>query len=149
MSTFFNFSFLLISFSSLILLVFRFGEYHKNIETYQKILKHETYDCKICFAEEQKSPGSGVKINRTKILEKVILPKNECWFCDITFDSNYQQKGHFSEIHECNFCGIGFECVADIKEHENNYHCVHCKKLFHYTHDKYFHDHEEECEMKE
>ena len=146
MSTFFNFSFLLISFSSLILLVFRFGEYHKNIETYQKILKHESYDCKICFAEEQKSPGSGVKINRTKILEKVILPKNECWFCDITFDSNYQQKRHFSEIHECSLCGIGFECVADIAEHENNYHCQHCKKLFHYTHDKHFH--EEECEMK-
>ena len=52
-----------------------------------KMSKHETEEnCGVCHQEETKSPS--LKINGTKILERVILPSNECWMCDLKFEDS-------------------------------------------------------------
>ena len=61
--------------------------------------KHEVLEnCKVCQQEESKSPS--LKINGTKILEKVILPPNECWICDLKFEDSASQVYHFDENHD-------------------------------------------------
>ena len=66
----------------------------------QKLYKHEKVRyCQVCEEEELKSPA--LKIQRTKLLEKVILPLNECWICDFKINDTDLQVEHFSEYHEC------------------------------------------------
>ena len=110
------------------------------------MLKHEEQDCDICLAEEQKSPESDFKINRTKILDKLIIPKNECCICKLKFQSINEQMVHFSQCHECELCGFGFRNADAIAKHENENHCLYCKKYFRYEIQTF--DHQKDCDMK-
>ena len=65
----------------------RFGKYNYTSPILRKMAKHEFEEnCKVCQQEEAKSPS--LKINGTKILERVILPSNECWMCDLKFEDS-------------------------------------------------------------
>ena len=123
---------------------FRFGSGRS--ESFNKMLHHEEQDRDVCIAEQEKSSESILKINKTKILDKMILPQKECWICEKTFGNDVEQLKHFSCFHECSLCGIGFEGIEVLKEHERNYHCQYCKKYFYHT--IYKDDHQSNCEMK-
>ena len=70
-----------------------------SVVTLYKISNHESEsDCKVCQQEESKSPS--LKINGTKILERVILPPNECWICNLKFEDSASQVNHFADNHE-------------------------------------------------
>ena len=45
-----------------------------------------------------------MKLNKTKILQKEIIPYNECWNCNLTFQDGDAQVQHFLDEHECQFC---------------------------------------------
>ena len=79
----------------------RFGHYHDNdaARIFRKMSQHEVEEnCEVCQQEESKSPS--LKINGTKIIERVILPPNECWICDLKFEDSASQVDHFVENHE-------------------------------------------------
>ena len=92
------------------------------------MLKHTEQDCNVCLTEQLKSSESDFTINRTRILEKLILPKNECWYCEMEFSNTDEQLKHFSEFHECHFCQDTFETIELKGQHEADYHCQYCKK---------------------
>ena len=61
--------------------------------------KHEVEEnCEVRQQEEAKSPT--LKIKGTKILERVILPPNECWICNLKFEDSESQFKHFTENHD-------------------------------------------------
>ena len=77
----------------------RFGKYNYTSDILRKMAKHEVEEnCKVCKQEEAKSPS--LMINGTKILERVILPPNECWICNLKFEDSASQVNHFADNHE-------------------------------------------------
>ena len=117
----------------------------------RQISKHEVEEnCEVCQQEETKSPT--LKISGTKILERVILPSNECWICDLKFEDAESQVDHFVENHECDFCDkqnfqekrkhvlVEHECQLCRKYLKNRFGhilddhgfhaCTHCEKYF-------------------
>ena len=77
----------------------RFGIDSKAIPILRKMSQHEVEEnCEVCQQEETKSPL--LKINGTKILERVILPPNECWICDLKFEDSASQVNHFAEYND-------------------------------------------------
>ena len=90
--------------------------------------KHEEQDCDVCLAEEQKASSSDFVINKTKIIDRVILPECKCWFCDVVFTSSTEQLHHFSNFHQCEYCPRVFENTNTKNEHESDFHCHYCKK---------------------
>ena len=90
------------------------------------MLQHNEIDCELCIAEREKNSGSDFKILRRRLFDKVILPKNECWFCNIKFENIDEQLHHFSELHECDLCTRTFE---NIHEKHKHCHCTHCPKF--------------------
>ena len=101
-------------------------------------------DCDVCHKEEAKSKT--LKLNKTKILEKVIIPSNQCWNCNLTFENGEAQVQHFLNEYECQFCSYNwyFEDPALKKKHFSEHHaiCDHCGDVFEYWSDK--EDHIEE-----
>ena len=104
-------------------------------------------DCDVCQKEEAKSKT--LKLNKTKILQKAIIPSNKCWNCNLTFQDGDTQVKHFLDEHECQFCDgfYGpwfFEDPALKKKHFSEKHaiCDHCGDVFEYWSDK--EDHIEE-----
>ena len=92
-------------------------------------------NCEVCQQEEAKSPS--LKINGTKILERVILPSNECWMCDLKFDNSASQVNHFSNYHECDLCEYLLTFFNDSSERRKHYSerhninlCEFCPKIF-------------------
>ena len=72
-----------------------------------QLSKHpETKNCEVC-QEEGKSKT--LKIQATNLINRVILPKNECWICELVFDNADHQIKHFSENHECTDCREYFD----------------------------------------
>ena len=105
-------------------------------------------DCNICHKEEAKSKS--LKLNKTKILEREIIPYNQCWNCNVTFRDGEAQLQHFLDEHECQFC-IGsrwfhyyFEDPVLKKKHDSEKHaiCDSCGCVFENTFEK--EDHIEE-----
>ena len=86
---------------------YRYGNFspsdHHIIKHELKFLKkcHEhdrTNICDICKEEENKSRPSP-KYQGTTILDLMILPQRECWICETTFETNFDQNEHFSIQH--------------------------------------------------
>ena len=74
--------------------------------------KHEIEEnCEVCQQEETKSPS--LKISGTKILERVILPPNECWICNLKFDDSESQVNHLAEHHECELCDGYYDTLLE------------------------------------
>ena len=72
--------------------LFRYGPSYFGREYYDKpilhkMLQHENLDCNVCQKEESKS--TRLKIHKTKILHKEIIPSNQCWICNLSFQ-NYR-----------------------------------------------------------
>ena len=87
----------------------------------RKISQHETEEnCQVCMKEENKSPS--LKISGTKLLERVILPHNECWICDLMFEDSDSQVNHFKKHHECELCWEYFNSLDEKREHVLNEH---------------------------
>lgn len=99
----------------------------KQSPEYKAILKHENEDCEICRKEELKSfgrKGAPIKLNRTKLLNQIVLPQNECMFCKSFFDNVEDQLEHLTLYHKCEHCSAA---VKDQKEHEKDEHeCRYC-----------------------
>ena len=66
-------------------------------------------------------------MNRTKLVDRLILPLKECWVCKKTFQETEKQLKHFSEFHSCKLCGDNFE---DKNDHIRNFHCQYCMESF-------------------
>ena len=101
--------------------------------------KHEVDEnCEVCHQEESKSPS--LKISGTKILERVILPSNECWICDLKFEDPDSQVNHFIKHHECEFC---IECLDSLEEKGNHvlieHECPICGKYFGQQYQRNYH----------
>ena len=94
--------------------------------------RHEVEEnCEVCQQEETKSPS--LKISETKILERVILPSNECWICDLEFQDSDSQINHFTEHHEneCELCVRYFDSLQEKRGHVLDEHeCPNCGKHF-------------------
>ena len=100
--------------------------------------KHEIEEnCEVCQQEETKSPS--LKISGTKILERVILPSNECWICDLKFEDSDSQVNHYTEHHECEICNRYYYALLEKRKH----HCQICGKCFRYIFQKRDHIKEE------
>ena len=67
----------------------------------------------VCQGEEEKSKT--LKLQGTGLIQRLILPTNECWICQIKFDNACDQIKHFSENHECGNCR-GFVDDFEAKE---------------------------------
>ena len=108
----------------------RFGEDNEAAPILRKMSKHEIeHNCEVCLLEEAKSPS--LKINRTKIIERVILPSDECWICDLKFDDSDSQVNHFAEHHECEFCSNYCDSLSKKSKHLLDEHeCPICGKCF-------------------
>ena len=88
----------------------------RTIPIIRQLFKHEGLrKCKICQEEEEKSKT--LKLQRTSLIERVILPKNECWICNLKFDNTNNQIKHFSLIHECDSCQGFFDNSKAKKRH--------------------------------
>ena len=89
-------------------------------------------NCEVCKQEEAKSPS--LKINGTKILERVILPSNDCWICNLKFEDSECQINHFAEHHECQLCtkDVLFASLQENKKHLYKEHgwCDLCGQIF-------------------
>ena len=86
-------------------------------------------NCEVCQQEEAKSPT--LKISGTKILERVFIPSNECWICDLKFDDSESQVDHFTEHHECDFCDRYFARLQEKRKHVLVRHeCPICRENF-------------------
>ena len=86
-------------------------------------------DCNVCNKEEAKSKT--LKLNKTKILQKEIIPSNECWICNLVFQDGEVQVQHFLDNHECQVCEKLSENAALKEEHFSEDHvCDHCGKVF-------------------
>ena len=94
--------------------------------------KHDVEEkCEVCKQEEIKSPT--LKISGTKILERAILPSNECWMCDLKFEDSESQINHFTEHHECEFCMKCLDSLEEKTKHVLDEHeCPLCGKYFEY-----------------
>ena len=104
----------------------RFGEDDFAAPYLRKMSKHEVEEnCEVCQQEESKS--SSLKISRTKILERVILPSNECWMCDLKFEDSESQVHHFAELHECDFCRGYFNNSSERRKHYLEKHKLHVR----------------------
>ena len=117
---------------------------------------HEEKDCNICYLEEAKSIG--LKLNKTKILQKEIIPYNVCWNCNLTFQDGYAQVQHFLDEHECQFCDGSyvhvnpwyFDDLDSKKKHisENHAICSQCGEAFKNYWDKRNHYNEKHKDEK-
>ena len=86
-------------------------------------------DCDVCQKEESKSKT--LELNKSKILQKEIIPSNQCWICNLTFQDGGTQVQHFINEHECTLCGKLFDDVALKKKHFSLEHvCDHCEEVF-------------------
>ena len=83
-------------------------------------------DCDVCQEEEAKSKT--LKLNKTKILQKEIIPSNHCWICDLTFQDGEAQAKHFLDGHECQFCYWQF--FEDPQHFSEDHVCDHCGEIF-------------------
>ena len=125
------------------LLLNRFGEDNQAAPNLRKMSKHEVEEnWDVCLQEETKSPT--LKISGTKILERVFIPSNECWICDLKFDDSESQINHFTEHHECDFCDRYFARLQEKRKHVLDEHeCPLCGKYFKYDFKKEWHIEEE------
>ena len=96
-------------------------------------------DCDVCQKEEAKSKT--LKLNKTKILQKAIIPSNQCWNCNLTFQDGETQVKHFLDEHECQACGELFDNVALKEEHFSEEHaiCDVCGEIFENDYKKDYH----------
>ena len=118
-------------------LILRFGERSDDLQNYTQMLNHKVHDCEVCLAENQKLLSKiDLDITESKLMEKQILPKNECWICNIAFKDTDDHLEHFSKVHECDFCGVGFDDTQSKVFYEIDYHCPFCKEYFQNTNDK-------------
>ena len=88
-------------------------------------------DCDVCHKEEAKSKT--LKLNKTKILEREIIPSNQCWNCNLAFQDGEAQVQHFLDEHECQFCRIDWYFKDPVlkKKHFSEEHvCEHCGEVF-------------------
>ena len=102
----------------MIICLYRYGKYNDLAFILCKISKHDFEEnCEVCQQEENKSPS--LKINGTKILERVILPSNECWICDLKFEDSESQVNHFVKQHEneCEYCHKYLANFQEKREH--------------------------------
>ena len=109
----------------------RYVNYYNDRTILQKLAKHEEEDCDVCHKEEAKSKT--LKLNRTKMLQKEIIPSNQCWICNLTFEDGQSQVEHFLDEHECQFCSYEFFVdLASKKKHFSEKHkmCEHCGEAF-------------------
>ena len=96
-------------------------------------------DCDVCHKEEAKSKT--LRLNKTTILHKEIIPSNACWNCNLAFQDGEAQVQHFLDEHECQFCygsAWYFEDPALKKKHFSEKHaiCDHCGEVFEYRYQK-------------
>ena len=118
----------------------RFGKYNRATHILRKMSRHEVEkNCGVCKQEETKSPT--LKISGTKILERFILPSNECWMCDLKFEDSASQVDHFTEHHECALCEDFFDSLQEKRKHVLTKHaeCQNCGKYFKYDFEKKSH----------
>ena len=90
-------------------------------------------DCDVCHKEESKSKT--LTLNKTKILQKEIIPSNQCWHCNLTFEDGDAQVQHFLNEHEflCPTCNALFETDLLLKKHvfdEHHHVCDLCGEVF-------------------
>ena len=64
--------------------------------------RHEEEDCDVCQKEESKSKT--LKLNKTKIIQKEIIPFKKCWDCHLDFEDEDAQIQHLRNEHECQLC---------------------------------------------
>ena len=116
----------------------RYEKTYRDRQILHKLAKHEELDCDVCYKEEVKSKT--LKLNKTKILHNEIIPSNQCWICDLTFQDGEAQVQHFLNEHECQFCIYNwyFEDSALKKKHFSEEHaiCDHCGEVFEYNFQK-------------
>ena len=83
------------------------------LEHSHRILAHENFDCNICIEETEKSRSQNdgtyhdkslTDFDKRKLLDYFIIPKNECWMCNVHFDDIDGQLEHFRNNHECDHC---------------------------------------------
>ena len=117
----------------------RFGLHTRIASILRKMSKHVAEEnCEVCQQEETKSPS--LKISGTRILERVILPLNECWICDLKFEDSEGQVNHFAEHHECEFCGEYCDTLQEKRKHVLDKHeCPICGKHFEKVLQKIYH----------
>ena len=81
----------------------RYGEKYSTTPIFRQLSKHkELKNCQVCQEEEAKSKT--LKFQGTSLIQRIILPKNECWICKLRFEDAEKQIKHFSRHHECNSC---------------------------------------------
>ena len=99
------------------------------------------HNCDVCTEEENKSPS--LKVTGTRLIDRVILPSNECWLCNITFQDTESQVTHFVKHHECELCYKYFGDITEKRKHSKVEHSIHecefCDRYFHSQSSKRFH----------
>ena len=75
--------------------------------------------CTICQEEENKS-GPSPRFQGTTILDRIILPKKECWICKLNFKNNNEQVEHFVANHESKSSGNSLRDAGRKVIHKEN-----------------------------
>ena len=87
----------------------------------RQVYMHEQRDCQVCSREEEKSIQAGIpapKFNKSKLIQRQILPANHCWICIEDFPDSKAQILHFSQKHECDSCRKYFDNETEKENHE-------------------------------
>ena len=121
---------------------FRFGFENQQTVGLRKVSMHQNeHNCEVCTEEENKS--TSLRITATRLIDRVILPSNECWLCNITFQDTESQVTHFAKHHECELCYKYFGDLSEKRKHSKSEHSIHecefCYKYFHSQSAKRFH----------